>query len=185
MLSGSKGWQILSVRISIQTRLFTHWRVISEMYNCILSWKGFNLMLLLAELSSCISSDVMAQRYRLCVEVKCFFIQLDAYQLFSSNPQHRWNSLLGITTLILLNMKPHTDEASLLFPLKENQSLETIRDSFHWEREEWCWMHAEVKVTFMIVCPVLNTVNIYWNKAENLSNKKISQASVTDPVACV
>lgn len=43
-------------------------------------------------------------------------------------------------------------------------------------------MHAEDKVTFMIVCPVLYTVNIYLNKAENLSKKKKSQASVTDRI---
>ncbi len=74
----------------------------------------------------------------LAVEVKCFYsIRRFSASLFKSN---RWNGLLGGTTLILLNTKPDTDESGLLFPLTEDQSLETMRDSFHWEWEDWCWM---------------------------------------------
>lgn len=153
----------------IFTFYVTHWRVIFVMYDSetgfILSWKGFNLMLLLIELNSCVSSAQQMSWHRDIVSVwkSSVFIQLNAYQLFFLNPRHRWNSLLGVTTLILLNMKPDTDESSLLFPLKENQSLETIRDSFHWEWEEWCWWRQgspSWKSVLTGYC-LINTLNIY------------------------
>lgn len=145
----------------------------------ILSWKGFNLMLLLIEINSCVSSAQQMSWGRDIVSVwkSSVFIQLDAYQLFFLNPRHRWNNPLGVTTLILLNMKPDTDESSLLFPLKENQSLETIRDSFYWEREEWCWIHDEDKghlheslswLDIVVLILLIYTVNIYFKKPRSL-----------------
>lgn len=174
MLSLSKGWQIFS----IQTWLFTHQRFIFAIYNSeagfILPWKRFNLMLL--ELNPCDSSaqQMSWRRDIFSVWKSSVFIQLDAYQLFSLNPQHRWKSPLGVTTLILLNMKPNTDESSLLFQLK---SLETIRGSFHWELEEWCWIHDEDKghlhdglawLDTVVLILLIYTVNIYFKKPRSL-----------------
>lgn len=190
MLSLSKGWQILS----IQTWLFTHQRFIFAMFYSetafILPWKSFNLMLLI-ELNPCDSSAQQMSWLGDIVSVwkSGVFIQLDAYQLFSLNPRHRWNSPLGVTTLILLNMKPDTEESSLLFQLKENQSLETIRGSFYWEWEEWCWIHDEDEghlhdglswLNTVLLILLIYTVNIYFKKPSQtiLSRRSLHSSGI-------